>query len=209
MTRRWVCPTCGGGVLAPSRPRKDDVRRYCLPCSKKSGRLVPRSCPAADAARTKREGRRADRQTAEVLRQDERDLERHTVDGLDVRDEWKRLLRLPFVRERCAQWAGLRPRLKVSRARSDGSRAASGRCWPGSGDVHVTIHERASRADAEFVLTHELAHAICNLGAHHGSEWRNSYARLVREAYGVDVPTTGGASWALDSRVVAALRARD
>jgi hypothetical protein len=49
--RRWVCPNCGGAVLAPSRPRKDDVRRFCLKCSAKSGRLIERSCPAAETKR--------------------------------------------------------------------------------------------------------------------------------------------------------------
>ena len=39
---RWKCPTCGHGLLAPTRPRRNDVRRYCLPCSSKAGVLVER-----------------------------------------------------------------------------------------------------------------------------------------------------------------------
>lgn len=50
-TRRWVCPTCGAGKHAPSRPRRDDVRRFCLPCSEKSGRLVERICPVNEKVR--------------------------------------------------------------------------------------------------------------------------------------------------------------
>jgi hypothetical protein len=41
--RRWVCPNGCPGVHAPDKPRADDVRRYCLPCSEASGRLVRRT----------------------------------------------------------------------------------------------------------------------------------------------------------------------
>jgi hypothetical protein len=43
---RWKCEQCGHGLLAPSRPRKNDVRRYCLTCSAKRGILVERVAPA-------------------------------------------------------------------------------------------------------------------------------------------------------------------
>lgn len=43
---RWKCEQCDNGLLAPSRPRKNDVRRYCLPCSAKQGTLVERIAPA-------------------------------------------------------------------------------------------------------------------------------------------------------------------
>jgi hypothetical protein len=69
--RRWTCPKCGKGALAPGKPRKDDVRRYCLPCSKKTGRLVTRECLSlererADAKRQRDE--RAKRQRAAATR---------------------------------------------------------------------------------------------------------------------------------------------
>ena len=45
---RWKCEKCNDGLLAPSRPRKNDVRRYCLPCSAKQGTLVERIAPALE-----------------------------------------------------------------------------------------------------------------------------------------------------------------
>lgn len=58
--KRWICPLCENGVLAPSRPRKNNVLRYCLPCSEKTGKLVERTCPALDAKReAKAERKRA------------------------------------------------------------------------------------------------------------------------------------------------------
>lgn len=47
----WVCPECGSTKRAPSKPRANDVRRYCLPCSEATGYLVQRTCPVLDARR--------------------------------------------------------------------------------------------------------------------------------------------------------------
>jgi len=51
---RWKCPICNDGLLAPMKPRRNDVRRYCLPCSAKSGRLVDRLAPSLEKQREKR-----------------------------------------------------------------------------------------------------------------------------------------------------------
>ena len=51
---RWKCEQCDNGLLAPSRPRKNDVRRYCLPCSAKRGTLVERIAPALEKKREQR-----------------------------------------------------------------------------------------------------------------------------------------------------------
>ena len=59
---RWKCPTCGHGLLAPTRPRRNDVRRYCLPCSSKAGVLVERVAPALDAQRAARDVARRERE---------------------------------------------------------------------------------------------------------------------------------------------------
>lgn len=108
--RRWKCPRCGGGVLAPSRPRRDDVRRYCLDCSKATGRLVERTSPSVEreraqsstAAAAKRRAkastaakRRADAKAAEKARLDARFLRRSLVTGetVDLRRELPRVWR--------------------------------------------------------------------------------------------------------------------
>ena len=38
----WVCPECEGRVLGSTRPRKNSVKLYCLPCSGRTGFLVER-----------------------------------------------------------------------------------------------------------------------------------------------------------------------
>ena len=48
---RWKCEICDSGLLAPSRPRLNDVRRYCLPCSADTGKLVHRVAPSLEKKR--------------------------------------------------------------------------------------------------------------------------------------------------------------
>ena len=48
---RWKCADCNHGLLAPMKPRKNDVRRYCLPCSAKTGKLVERVSPTLEKQR--------------------------------------------------------------------------------------------------------------------------------------------------------------
>jgi len=55
---RWKCEICSSGLLAPSKPRKNDVRRYCLPCSKKIGKLVERSIPSLEKKVAKKKEKR-------------------------------------------------------------------------------------------------------------------------------------------------------
>lgn len=67
---RWVCPVCHVGKLAPSRPRKNDTRRYCLPCSGESTRLVERVAPALETKRQTRRQHALER--AEIKREKKR-----------------------------------------------------------------------------------------------------------------------------------------
>jgi hypothetical protein len=76
---RWKCPTCGHGLLAPTRPRRNDVRRYCLPCSSKAGVLVERVAPALDAQRAARDVARRERERK--ARERERDRKERALNA--------------------------------------------------------------------------------------------------------------------------------
>jgi len=58
---RWTCLTCGEGGLAPTKPRRDDVRRYCLSCSAKTGRLVEKVAPSLEKKREAQTARTQER----------------------------------------------------------------------------------------------------------------------------------------------------
>jgi hypothetical protein len=78
---RWVCPECGSGLLASSRPRRNATARYCLPCSAKSPTLVERRCEALEKKRKKKRTKLAKR--AAKVRAAQR--EGWTVKGADLR----------------------------------------------------------------------------------------------------------------------------
>ena len=46
--KRFVCPLCEDTRLAPSRMARDDVRRFCLECSERTGKLVARVSPVLE-----------------------------------------------------------------------------------------------------------------------------------------------------------------
>lgn len=82
MKLRWKCPRCERGTNAPQRMRTDDVRRFCLPCSTATGRLVRRVCPVMEGVRAERDRRRRDKARAKKERTREKDAQR---DGARLR----------------------------------------------------------------------------------------------------------------------------
>lgn len=98
---RWKCPTCGHGLLAPTRPRRNDIRRYCLPCSSKAGVLIERVAPALDAQRAARDAARRERERKTRERERKRKNTPRKVAaqqfskfgeyGMPIQDETKRL----------------------------------------------------------------------------------------------------------------------
>lgn len=157
---RWVCPSCSTGRLAPSRLRKIDVRRYCLPCSERTGLLVEMTAPSLDAKRalaaeTRRyraiekrqaEKRNADRRkSAETARLDARFVTSHpTVIGetIDMRRDLARVWRAarkvePSLRERA-------PKLIASSGSGSYAYVSSGEIHLGGGaSWHTLVHEVA------------------------------------------------------------------
>lgn len=133
--KRWRCPKCGGVRLAPSAPRADDVRRFCLPCSEKGGRLVERVCVVREAAQARaaaerEEAREANARAREEAREaraaEERDRRPLSVDELSetlsVPAAWA--MTWVVARER-GPWAGAVLRVPVTLVSfSDGGRSA-------------------------------------------------------------------------------------
>jgi len=140
--KRWVCPKCDDGLLAPSKPRMDDVRRYCLPCSEATGRLVQRTCLSKDRERqVKQEREAAKRQRTTVAkkmkrakaaakREEERitakeeEAARWIFGGVNLKEEAKRLVKLKAWRgafhlsdKRClhARWSRIKPWKRIRR----------------------------------------------------------------------------------------------
>ena len=94
----WRCPDCGNQKRAPGKPRRNDVRRFCLPCSQRTGYMVERVCPTLEKKRTKVKAKvsakgKAVRAKATAVRKiKEATIEKtFYIDGVDVRPILKRM----------------------------------------------------------------------------------------------------------------------
>jgi hypothetical protein len=200
VSRRWVCPTCRAGVLGPERPRRDDVRRYCLACSAKSGRLVERTAPAAERERAERAGRAAAKRSTKQQREREAKIARATYGGVDLQAEAWRIWRLPAIRETTQQ-----QRLPDIEWRHRRGYHTSGVSQ--GGRLVITAPDDAPKAIA--VLIHELAHEAGHWNGEargHSREFWRLVRRIAREAYpGITVePCRDG--WQVDQAVAAGIR---
>lgn len=173
--RRWVCPACGAGVLAPERPRKDDTRRYCLPCSAKTGRLVERTCPALDKARVERAARSAARTVTTRQRAAEAERAKHTAGPYDLIAEAKRFMRLPAM-------AGLKTFPAFEFRRSAHKWQSTGTAWDTWPAARITITIGTNPHDAPGVVLHEMVHALLP-GEQHSTLFWSTLQRAAREAW--------------------------
>ena len=155
--KRWSCPQCKAGVLAPSRPRKNSVKRYCLSCSEKKGVLVERVCPSLDKARAMRKAASTEKAQTKKAKASQRYL----VDDYDIRKAVKPIARMMTthmdnILPLNMQHKNLRNVAVQIWRRS--SFYSSGHAWFSANQMHVTIGK--DLADALFVLIHEFAHHI-------------------------------------------------
>jgi hypothetical protein len=143
---RWECPNGDHpGVLGPTRPRKDSIVRYCLPCSEASGKLVERIAPALERKRAAK----ADARKAKAKQKREREQAKAR--------EWPNVLELMFPKlKKLSCWskqvkhARLELRYSKTRSFSPGhARYYSGR---------ITMTAGSDVGGAIETLMHELAH---------------------------------------------------
>lgn len=198
---RWSCASEDhAGVLAPSRLRTIDLRRYCIPCSQESGVLVERTCPALDKQReTKEEQRKAKakratqsrrkRKEAAARHKARRQTARETAAMEAVGDLHAELVRLwPIVR-------GVSPRddlpveppaMKIGHRTRESF--VSGYAWYHKHRIFIGVPRTADHAEGCGTLAHELAHlaAAGREEGHHRAFWIVLVA-IVRTAYGATI----------------------
>ena len=197
--RRWTCPHCGQGKLAPGRPRKDDVRRYCLPCSEKTGRLVERTCAANEKARKvskaksqTKASRKKRAETAKLKRNAAAREARFFIGDLDLRKEWERLCNLACVKTALAReyprMTGP-PTMELKRTTRRSSWGYAHSSWA---QVNIYVYRGATDATRpRIVLVHELAHLMTPDGADqgkgrarpHGPTFKRTLIALMRAAF--------------------------
>lgn len=171
--RRWVCD-CGNNVLAPGKMRRNDVRRFCFPCSERAGVLVERTCPALDRERAAR----ADARREKAKRK--RDAERAKTSHITRAGKVARIIaRLDtWAREGVTMDPGWMKIRNGSRTR--GRAGYFGRVW---------LNPEDTRVWHDAIILHEFVH-IClyrsgKADAGHGQAFRGVYLAAASEFFGI------------------------
>jgi len=167
MARIWRCKTCDGRKRGPEKPKLDATIRYCLECSSKSSRLVPRVCDALEKERAKRiESRKTKTKTAKEVQhraaakaqalKATKQEDRFWWANVDLRTLWSKMLLLPGVPDRVRQ---RNPSMKVRRCSRHP--CCVGRAWWGTEfRIQVSVWEGAKLPNITHTMIHELAHLM-------------------------------------------------
>lgn len=174
--KNWKCPRCGSGKRAPERPRREDARRYCLPCSEKTGRLVERECPALAVERAKKREESKRKQRSQRIGKAVAERMRHDANGVDTRDVVRRALRLPSVlAEMKATHSGLvgkrgprMPSLRVRRCKRF-PRGRLGCAWVSAYQMELSVWPGCDADRIRATLVHEVVHLCLPYGESHGA----------------------------------------
>lgn len=176
---RWRCEMCGDGLLAPSRPRRNDVRRYCLPCSAKRGTLVERVAPALEKHREKRAA------FVQSKAKEKRQRERLRLEPIKARRRAEAKQQAIFEREADRLWKLFypngairrRPAIKIVYNRGFG---CSG-YYSSIEFVCIRISRDSTGGENEWeCLAHELCHAVVPTSSVNGSHGKQFYVELRR-----------------------------
>jgi len=179
---RWNCPNGCPGVLGPSRPRMNNICRYCLPCSQTAGILVERGAPALNQKRMKTAKRHKEKKQSAANREEARELERHSIAGLDLRAVVKLAGRLP----------ALRPAAKMPwklRRSAEGYTSGSFRWshWavtlPVGGEELSEEKQATRQSDAIGLVLHEMSHAACHLSNQNTRDGSLTFGRRCQRAF--------------------------
>lgn len=211
MSVRWECPNGKHpAILAPQRPRKNDVRRFCLPCSEQAGVLVERTAPSLERKRAaKAEFRKA--KTQRLAEYKAARLEVQLVDAVGV----EHVVDLEaLTRQALADMGYRRKRVKVDRQRRPYVR---GHAHPtlATPEIHYSIREGASYERVLELVYHEAAHvASGNRIAEgsrqwHGAAFRRTLADGLQKRWPFLVygsVTGADGAYAADERIIGQLQ---
>ena len=189
--RRWKCPRCGAGKLAPSRARKDDVRGYCLPCSEATGRLVRRGCPSLDAERARKAERQEVRKRRLAQKQRARSRQasrKRSQERLAALEPWLELARSWLSLD---AWEGAfrrgRPKLRI-RGQFTTKHWTTGHAKGSGKEIFLTLlpaGDEHAESENRTLILHEIAHAaamrLIGRRVVHGQGYKMLYLAAVRE----------------------------
>jgi len=182
------------------------VRRYCLPCSESTGRLVERVCAANErerqAGKKKSQAKASRKQRAETARRKRNTAAREArffVGDLDLREEWARLCSLAPARTALAREYPHRTAPPTMVLKRSTRRSCWGTAYTNWAQVNIYVYRGATDPTNPCVtLAHELAHLMTPSGSDqgkrrrpHGPTFKRHLIALVRAAYrGIELDDT-------------------
>jgi hypothetical protein len=199
------------------------VRKYCLPCSEKTGKLVERVAPAKlSAERAAAERAAVARDARAEKRLAERAKHRDAVEGAQAAARALRTMPITKVaalisdealNEAARRYSLLKAWEKpltvtVVFRRSEYKPYTSGHAWsfrkqPGHGRIVVTVGSEL--ADAHVTILHELAHVAAGHGHAHDTMWRSLYLLAAKELTGLDPKPEALDTRSVDVAVIAVM----
>lgn len=153
---RWLCPNDKhAGKLAPSRPRKDDIRRYCLDCSVATGRLTERISPALQKKREVNKVKSVIKRQTKA----EKAREKYMIAGIDCDKYMRKLAKLPVFRAYGFNRKSGHPipALFIHRSKH-GYKTKLGHADWWANEIHLFTNPHWNDATIRDVLLHELMH---------------------------------------------------
>lgn len=173
----WKCPNGCAGKRGPARPRRNASVRYCLACSSKSDTLVERVCESAERERTERTEKRKAKHARNRKLAREGEAVRYTVEGVDLRELWSTMLRLPSVPKWMRDF-----RLIVRRTKSY-PRSRVGVMYYRRREIQITVWDDRALVGCVRTMLHELAHHVSyarhgRIGRGHGDHFRGAFNDL-------------------------------
>ncbi len=161
---RWQCPNGCKAVMGPRRPRKNNICRYCLPCSEKAGILVERFAPTLQKGRDQDQQKRQAKQAKAAETKTRQEGKHFQFNGIDVRELVAMAHKLPAL----SSAAKIRWALKRSAVSKISGRfcfdhwyvllpkddSANDTRYP-----HLEAKGYIGKEDIAGIIVHEMAHA--------------------------------------------------
>lgn len=175
---RWVCPQCDHGHLGPTRPRKDNIVRYCLPCSEKEGKLIERVPPSLEKRRSAQAEKAKAKRQAKLAREKAAEKKRT---HLTLWDEGGRIVEVDVEKtvRGFAKKAGMRTGFDFTwNRRTDGGNSGRANEY----HVHMSVGSRSLEKFCKLAA-HELAHAKAGAAAGHSDKWKDAYEEICAKLW--------------------------
>ena len=183
---RWKCELCANGIIASSRPRLDDVSRYCLPCSASTGKLVKRVAPSLEKKReAKKETvkrKNASKRATVANRRDATKVTRKAIsrvqtfgaEGFHIEREAKKIWKLLEPYHNGKRFPKIEMQQRGLRVVDNGVAIKQGKY---AGLAYIDKNKIWLRANPEWeTLAHELAHLA--VGVRQGEHNRRAHDRV-------------------------------